>query len=896
MTMKDILTRGKKFVYPFFAVTIILIFPSLFEKYQQYQLLCGAAASIGIAHQLYQSIKSKERRSFHLGNCGLLLLVFIMSNEFWNWDSLIRIFPKLSAIPRYWVIGGVLVFLTGFAILCGILSLITRYLPSINHETDACEHLASDETALTHSAISNTQNLSEQNNRSNILRTKKTGFSPKSFPLIIEFTALIGSIGLATYLIIKNETALESLKINTVMVGGKIALWGILMVCFVAFLCGVTVYSVGFIKLAFEDVKNGLKLDNMNKRQMYLRLISLAIVVMLQIIFYKEGFDGWLQFLQKPDEITPIFKGIFMFVMAFFLYNVVYKILLALSDKSDDLWNSVDTFTIRFIKKLITSKGPRLATSAKDFFFDEDTYTSTVNRKITGMLAVVSFVLSAISFAGTAQGIHESVIKGSILGAMGFSFAIQGIVFILNLYMPSILLKINSKRKSLIVLVYFVTVGFSSFFSFVYFSQSMYKGEWVQDAQIQLADEFTASRYELEVFANNLYQTATSHLSADIVEIQKGIHTDNAVADVLDVGAIMNNCGITEVNDLELKKIMDTLSNANTISTASLGKSSTILNARKQYYTDETENLNTEYESCKANIEAINEQIKVTTEDRYKVATRSPAHQQYTALIEKLEEDRNREEAKCNRLEQEIQEKDRLLRLIDEISSYVNSSQMQSGGMISMAITEILTSLTSRSPDTSVIEENLTVISNEVLQSTGTAQYEETLVTIASLESSLSALEAACSVKAWIGASQEYVNEAEKQVDPSMAESEIMSWRNTWNISITELKNQYESIKPYMEDKEQVLIATTLNSFSKLKRDYIINLNKIETSINYLIGKQPTLAMLSLLFALYLDIIPVLLNFCTTGIDTRESKNIKKYSPAVAGANVLIICFLLSRL
>lgn len=274
---------------------------------------------------------------------------------------------------------------------------------------------------------------------------------------------------------------------------------------------------------------------------------------------------------------------------------------------------------------------------------------------IPKLLKYCAAALSVVSFLTTMHGIKNLIVDDELKAGM-ISFAVQGIILLLGLYFLNVWNAIenvlDTKKlavavlRVLIVILYASSLIFSSFFSFVFITNSAYDGVGSTDYNMEIEQFLINSTNELEKINdencnklllkirtqapefNNLLQQNKNNASNEIESIKNGITK-------FDVATITEEDKFTSAGARDAYKI----ANLDNVSDARLSEieegckefettMNTYVESYEKYYKDYLElfeNLNNQKDSSKTEIEK-NKIDKLTStisdaQDRLSTAT-----------------------------------------------------------------------------------------------------------------------------------------------------------------------------------------------------------------------------------------------------------------------------------
>ncbi|MBR3460630.1 MAG: hypothetical protein IKH21_07600 [Clostridia bacterium] len=130
-------------------------------------------------------------------------------------------------------------------------------------------------------------------------------------------------------------------------------------------------------------------------------------------------------------------------------------------------------------------------------------------NKIIKILKTAAFCLAIVSYFATAYGLSNYVFDGANQWqAYMYSFGIQATLFVLSLGLPNHIKKAKDGVRTWLKWVWFgfiilLDVAFvfvSSFFSWVFICEQVYKATKIDDAQVRLENEFKKVKSEIEAY------------------------------------------------------------------------------------------------------------------------------------------------------------------------------------------------------------------------------------------------------------------------------------------------------------------------------------------------------------------------------------------------------------
>lgn len=518
---------------------------------------------------------------------------------------------------------------------------------------------------------------------------------------------------------------------------------------------------------------------------------------------------------------------------------------------------------------------------------------------IPKLLKYCAAALSVVSFLTTMHGIKNLIVDDELKAGM-ISFAVQGIILLLGLYFLNVWNAIenvlDTKKlavavlRVLILILYASSLIFSSFFSFVFITNSAYDGVGSTDHNMEIEQFLINSTNELEKINdencnklllkirtqapefNNLLQQNKNNASNEIESIKNGITK-------FDVATITEEDKFTSAGARDAYKI----ANLDNVSDARLSEieegckefettMNTYVESYEKYYKDYLklfENLNNQKDSSKTEIEK-NKIDKLTStisdaQDRLSTATivsynsvvtyaiqkRNGISNYYTNLINELN--------KINSAYNEIESSATVKKGDDsELKNFYES--IYSSDIVD---TDIIDSAESQL-------QSLLQIYLDYMQENDIEHNSEKIESLSICISNLDDL------KKGIKLQHEISDFKSKQLNKvyiiqssdvnSNNKKENADIENEGFLYITVTPDRWKAIRH--EDIAQFIglvkqipnsdkndrISEMLSTAYKLNRNNLESISKMENAINFLKSEQNTVAWISLIIAIFIDL------------------------------------------
>lgn len=483
------------------------------------------------------------------------------------------------------------------------------------------------------------------------------------------------------------------------------------------------------------------------------------------------------------------------------------------------------------------------------------------------IIKIAALCFAAVSWYATAQGLNTYVFSGTngAWEAGLISFAIQSILFVLNLKLPAYLQQIRSggvqstrsrqrrggmQRIGVIVfVVFYVLILFSSsIFSFFHFTDEIYQGTQYADATITLKKAYKATAAEAKNYIEEGKKLTLQILTSKVGELSTMLPASD------------ENRRYPELSNQELEeKIRGAKHDAEVKKRDLDGKKEQAETATRIY---EEYTTGPEYKQ-------ILEQLRKDMEDAIEAQdiaaeTFETAQEQYELYQDELENRKKANSTKANEL------------LVETIKPAPDIEE------IKKILGELIANLTSLELSGDQKEQFSEAVSLTREISTALEQYE----LLRTLES----------------------EEAEGQtVDsiepPAIGENgrpdpaEVQTWVDHWSTQIRALQDTIYDLPQFSEEAfeevDRTMIHTeTLQTYQKLKDDVdalvdehrstLPQANVIEKSFSRLGGAYPLLAWCSFVFAFFLDMSSLIAGWLTYKLEPKGEKRTEHESESVS--------------
>lgn len=492
--------------------------------------------------------------------------------------------------------------------------------------------------------------------------------------------------------------------------------------------------------------------------------------------------------------------------------------------------------------------------------------TRTQNKwKIPQISWGIFAIISAIT---TSLGMCETFFDGDMLTGFAVAIGIQLLLIWMNKKITDLFFNTSAKAlRALLILVYAVTVFWSTGFSFVYISNHVYSSVYMRDDQDLLIDSYQKSMINLNSYAEKDFNQYLDSIINEISSLQVIVENESNKVQT----NISNEVPTLKVNfelleeafekDYEMLQILTQCKgwgNGNPVgSTENL---IIIIEDRLNQYNIEKSNLQADIKSLDSEIAAINNNITGYSEAKHHFKNGTTADYEYGQLIDEEQNKKSDLENQKTNLEEALNSVNMIIIEINALKSYVSFQNNSIDNMISNNFAQILTLLGQTTPDIEkanyLADEIYERLSEELQKAGDNSLYAEKLKAYLLLKQHLNQLQDIIRVQQFCQEEnmQNVIASTEKLVTSYPSLEAKTQWKNLWNDAYTDIKSYYFQL-PSANQRE---IQNICNNISLLQRNILTELNGIERSKYYLTCPHSFLAWLSLCLSLFLDTSPII--------------------------------------
>lgn len=500
---------------------------------------------------------------------------------------------------------------------------------------------------------------------------------------------------------------------------------------------------------------------------------------------------------------------------------------------------------------------------------------------------VAIFVI--ISAYTTGQGMTDTFFDGNFICGIGIAVGIQLLLVWMGWRVPKLFSMGGGAARIFLVITYTLTIMWSTGFSFVYVCNHIYSSFYMRDDQSLLADTYRKYMVDLE-------RRAEGDFGRSLDTVIEGIGNLQEKAGRIDHEA---QGGTEEVApDYELLKryytdhaqVREAISKCENISAGkSIGNADKIREAignAMDGLTDEDSSIREEIVKKEEAVLSADALIVDYSQKKYMYKAGTTADGELDALINMEKRKKERLETEIEELRAEREEKERVMKAVRTLDSYVASKENSVEGVLTTKFAQILAELGSTSPEMEQINrlsDEIYAELTEALQTDGgNTAYSELLKDYLSLKESLKTLENIRAVQNFCHAEDRaaVTGSTEVLVSASPSRETKAKWMDLWNARFVEIKSNYYRL-PSSADQE---VVQAYDHISWLQRSLLTDLNGIERAIYYLFSAHAQLAWFSLILALFLDLVPILLMIIRVLVE-KAALRVPAYGEADLAAN-----------
>lgn len=820
---------------------------------------------------------------------GLLLLV-VMANHLYKWDVVIIYFPILKVFTKEMV----MYFCIATCLICmlfwGIFQIIKyEKKGSVNGRLDSEKSDVKSVDA----------DLDE--NKDTKMFAKENGIESVSVMQILGYAvsavAVLALVIVLCYLAITNEMVFE--KLSTDITQNMIHL--ILQLFVFLALVALAIWTVFIFVKQLSNIVRTKKIDTTDNS--LLKLISVAI---LAVFYYKlSGFDlnQWFGFMAEPNELGPALMGSIMIVFAIIFSYVIYRLLQAFANPASELRKHINEIShmlfdigAKTIKNLLEFANfiPDFLTWAKYLLGLDKVKKVKKKNSLWKFLNVCAVLLAMVSFFTTAEGMKKFFFYDTPVYAYMISAGIQGILLGLNMKLPYHMSKKPKAVKTCILSLYAFCIMLSSGFSYIYISNAIYNGSWMNDAQIQLRRNYQEVKTSLLQKSSACVNEKTSEVLTGLQEFASTVD-EGGYGTHAEVSINIEQYKVYFQDDEELLSIVNHLENEN-YSSGDHAKLLEILNEKREYLENSLSSLEYEIGQTKEQRQVkVNERLNLIRE-RNSVPEDSDTYNSFTKAIEDAEEALKAYDSELNPLKEQKEKEGGVLEGVKALSTLFAARDNADMTKVEQLIAVIETQLGSANPQLDIVIESADKIYSIVAAKAEKGGAEQ-LSNYIEIQNQLTEFTSVRGIQARLTNGDDFLKQTEALVVSYPDAERIDAWRTLWKEPISMLTTSLMELPQNSDffNIDQNIREHMIESLTTLQRNYLTDINDVEKAKLYLTGPYPVLAWCALFVSAFLDISPMFLGIFKyynqlggTGSSTAGQKK-RSFKTALAGT-VLLVC------
>lgn len=583
-TIYNFFQRNRSIILHLFFTSIICILLRLLNStFTGYQFLENFILTAAAGFCIYRILFLKKYADSALKLCCLSVLI-ICVNEILSFMKLQEIFPWMKKIdensfwPALFLISALL--LVGCRLFLAIAS---SYAKNKTHALDAVQEVEPLQNHSGKILKSTGQgNATEKNNVRRRFSYSGTTLTAESFHYL-KLTGIILLIvfllGIPAFLLfLFNRYHLDAQKLEFDKVLSFFMSYGLAFLLILYAVIFVLVSLLHIIKYIFALIASfgDTAEQNDSSRQPPLYAFSVAIVLVLLSFSWKIAsfnMDDLTEVLIAGDYLAFPLAAIILLILFFLMVNIVHTIITTLNGKSmyyvkvlnrelqlsEKIQKIIKLVVSIILDTIISTCGfiqfiPHFFSALSGIVLpvwkDSEEKHSQPDRKMKQEIEIIqiaAFSFAILSWLATAQGMHQYVFQEYYWQALLVSFGIQSILFVFNLRLPYYFHKIGEKTaqrekrryhfgekrgmekntykwtafQKLTAVFYAIVLFSSSFFSFVYITNLVYRDTQYVDAHAVLTRNYNRYLRELDEYSSEYSKVCQLSISTTVSDLQE---------------------------------------------------------------------------------------------------------------------------------------------------------------------------------------------------------------------------------------------------------------------------------------------------------------------------------------------------------------------------------------
>ena len=526
------------------------------------------------------------------------------------------------------------------------------------------------------------------------------------------------------------------------------------------------------------------------------------------------------------------------------------------------------------------------------------------NSGVLTLLRICTFLLAAVSFWATAQGMKEYTFPDD-WQAYAVSLGIQGLLLGLNFSFFKFWNRCRTYfHKAVLLILTCIVLSCSSWFSYLYIAEQAYKQSWDTESRLLAQDtyrsELFAANIYLEQYGEEMEQSLADQIVALYVQATEMDSDKVDVAGNLDWGIERNTYA---QDDFAAKDIMLTIIDAMeqaTVDNAAQDarqQSAGIVESMQAALKNAISSLDTQIANADASVTRAENSL-ISAQNRMNNA---PAGTDSTLYQNAVNTAARAYDASITRQSELVKQRQDYQRAFDRTTYYASVLGMSEEGVSSYFVganlREIQRELFGTNPDS----DRMMVLAKEIferLQSTVDLEVDETennyQTFLSSMNQFVRYLENYRSIKELDAEIQELTDKLSTGVILSVNENNS-NWKASWQKQFNDLKSKISGLPVYTLTGSNATLesfdrATSTRRLDNAIRNYLTDHNPAQQGLIYLYGRYRGIAVLSLFIAFLLDIATFVTGFIIDRADEADSdskqENTRNYTNIISMAHM----------
>ncbi len=493
------------------------------------------------------------------------------------------------------------------------------------------------------------------------------------------------------------------------------------------------------------------------------------------------------------------------------------------------------------------------------------------------ILRIATVLLAIVSWWATAQGMKNYVFSTNWQSYLA-SLAIQSILLGLNFYLPTFWRYTSSGLTKLgIALLSFIVLLCSSWFSYVYIVQRAYDESWNSTSQLLVQSTYRQELYEAldysEEYDEVLRGSIGSQINSiyakakDVEAVEK--HSIEPFDPTADLDKYANNTEFFSSREVDsaIQIMENALREDASANDRELAAEQLLLIITQ--IESEIDTLKNDIERTDAAITSAERNLR-SAQDRLTNAVEGQDIEALERAVDSATQNYESQQARKREQEDNLNDCQTALRLLNQYLTRLNISSGGSGTQISSALRDIQSNILEGSINLEDTEKKVREIFEQIQASDDTLSADVTTYQelMNEIESFIRSIQNYSLVKASMQTLQGLSGDI-----PTESES---VWKEQWLTRLVNLKSAIGSMPSYIGTESQALSAynraTSMNNLDDAIQKYIFEHNVADQALIYFSTPYRSLAIFSLVLALFLDLAAFVTGFIIDVVDQHQMK------------------------